>query len=508
LIESARDSECEIEKKSKSQFVRGRLGDFCVAMPTRRQLTCVKSLMKPLVRAAVSFGAFVGASLQAHAGLSFVQITDPHLFGKEAGNERALRQCVDEINRRSGKGSEFRFVVVTGDLGIEDLVSDKIDKLTNPTAAEKSASPANGELANPEESKLTERRPHESAKKDCEKGAQSLGEIIRACAVKKWLFLVGNNDLLEEDPNQMMYYTDFVGNLSKQLTPAGFQIIDLTPPGNDPGIQTEGIYTFVGFNDASFKANNKFADAERWAKIHDDRILALSQRIQGIENAYIFFHIPEIDDPFYVFDATEEQRKEWQDNRKDYAKTGYKFSAWTVPDATHHRWDDVLKEKNVKGLFAGHFHDWRRDTYSNFRWLQKPQYNLEGLSKLHICPPLAEKRQIITPSQARGFQVVTLDNEGKPTVEIVWYNEATFSIAAMSHSRHCAFGVSHRCQELFAGKCRGISFIWPLAIVAASLCVVVTVCTLLSVSAIVLLVARKPPIDRAAASDSKSTDAS
>jgi hypothetical protein len=134
--------------------------------------------------------AFAGAlvcAFTANAGLKFFQLTDPHLFGKEAGNERALRQAVQENNRRSANRGEFRFVVVTGDFGIEDLVSDKIEKAPTPTAAE------DQELENRDQRGLKERRIHEAASKDCEKGARIFGDIIKACAVKKWLFVVGNN---------------------------------------------------------------------------------------------------------------------------------------------------------------------------------------------------------------------------------------------------------------------------------------------------------------------------
>src|SRR5437667_8177136 len=59
------------------------------------------------------------------AGVNFVQLTDPHLFGSEPENERAFSNCVNEINARLEKGANYSFVVLTGDLGIEDLVSTK-----------------------------------------------------------------------------------------------------------------------------------------------------------------------------------------------------------------------------------------------------------------------------------------------------------------------------------------------------------------------------------------------
>ena len=357
--------------------------------------------------AAFLCGAFLAFGFRAEAELSFVQLTDPHLFGKEAGNERAFRQCVEEINRRWADGGELRFVVVTGDLGIEDLVSDK---------------PTDG----------GERKPRDNWAKDCERGAGELAEIIAPCAVKRWLFLPGNNDLIDEDPDTLKYYTDFVQILHEQLKEKGFQIINLTPSGNDDlssGVYTEGAYTFIGFNNASFKSNDKFADASAWTNDHNIAIAGIKKRVefQDVNNAYIFFHIPEVDDPFYVFDASNERLDKWFEGRGPFAESRYKYSAWTVPDKTHKAWENVVEAKQVKGLFAGHFHDWRRATYCNFRWLRTDCYSSGTLLKLHICPPLAEKRQITTPAQARGFQIVHIDDAGKPNVEIVWYNAASFS---------------------------------------------------------------------------------
>ena len=54
------------------------------------------------------------------AQVSFVQITDPHLYddGQEANeNKHALLACVTKIDKLIGTGSDYKFVVVTGDIG-------------------------------------------------------------------------------------------------------------------------------------------------------------------------------------------------------------------------------------------------------------------------------------------------------------------------------------------------------------------------------------------------------
>jgi hypothetical protein len=360
------------------------------------------------VAALLSAACWIALALRVEAGLNFVHLTDPHLFGKAPENEkaeRALRDCVEEINRRVGDGNDYKFVAVTGDLGIEDLVSDK----------------------------GTEGRDvHAMAAEDRSRGAAEFAKIVGACAVKKWLFLPGNNDLIDEAPASLVHYTEFVKIVRDQLKGNGFEIVDLTPREKDDnsGIDREGPYTFVGFNNASFKSNNSSTNAKDpvWIKSHRDAVAEVTKRIQGEKNVYVLFHIPEVDDPYYVLDENGKRELDQWIKKRDVFASPFKLSAWTVPDDVRKAWEKIVAEGQVKGLFAGHFHDWRRDTYRNFLWLVTPAYGSGTLLKLHICPPLSEKRQEgRRPEQARGFQLVHLDDDGKPSVQIVWYNDALFS---------------------------------------------------------------------------------
>jgi hypothetical protein len=353
-------------------------------------------------------GAFVFLASRAEAGVSFVQVTDLHLFGKDnrTENEKAFRECVEEINRRELDGAEFKFVVVTGDLGVEDLVSDSIEGKP--------------------------RSVHPAAAADRVRGAGEFAKMVEACAVKKWLFLPGNNDLIDEAPSSLEHYTDFIKIVRDQLKEKGFEIIDLTPSEkiDDSGIYREGPYTFVGFNNASFKSNNKSANAKDpvWIKSHHDAIDEVSKRIKAAKNAYVFYHIPEVDDPYHAqLEAKDDQKRQDWFNERGVAASPFKYSAWTVPDDVRKDWEKIVAAEQVKGLFAGHFHDWRRSTYRNYLWLVTTAYSSGTLLKLHICPPVAEKNQPDPNAQARGFQTIQLDDAGKPSVDIVWYNNSLFS---------------------------------------------------------------------------------
>src|SRR3954470_24836664 len=99
------------------------------------------------------------------AGVNFVQLTDPHLFGGEPENEKAFSNCIHEINIRLDRGADYSFVVLTGDIGIEDLVSTKV-----------------GDLRELKKNVEIERN----------NGAAIFAKMIGACRVKTWLMVPGN----------------------------------------------------------------------------------------------------------------------------------------------------------------------------------------------------------------------------------------------------------------------------------------------------------------------------
>src|SRR6266849_2771217 len=78
-----------------------------------------------------------GFSSKDRGSIDFVQITDPHMFEKKPdkwqdtdNNKIAFAACIYETNRRMDtnaySGSNFKFVVVTGDLGLEAITGDTL----------------------------------------------------------------------------------------------------------------------------------------------------------------------------------------------------------------------------------------------------------------------------------------------------------------------------------------------------------------------------------------------
>src|ERR1043166_2999727 len=177
------------------------------------------SIAKRLSLACV-IGVFICSA--ASAQITFVQLTDPHLFDDppEANeNRRALMACVTKIDKSTGAGAVYKFVVVTGDIGIEKLIKPLVDrKLTTATQEERDSIDQAITL------KITS-------------AAWDVAKIIGQSRVKVWLFLPGNNDLIAEDPGTINYYRDFIAQL-RQLLPDK-EIIDLCPT-DDPN---SGFYT-------------------------------------------------------------------------------------------------------------------------------------------------------------------------------------------------------------------------------------------------------------------------
>lgn len=442
--------------------------------------------------------------IEARAQVRFVQITDPHLFdgGAEASaNREALTAFVKKINERVDEGNIYRFVVVTGDIGVEKLVENLIPK------DEKKATGKERE------------RIEQEIKKEIGKGVGVLSSILASSKVRLWLFVPGNNDLYQENPKSIGYYHQFIEQLASTLKPLGIEVRDLCPKADNPftkpyansAAYVYGPYAFIGFNNASFKNSDNSQNLiplERGsgglspakAKLTPDHLPLTPDELKLIPDelkelqgeyveqvrsllggtpdgkkfsfAYVFYHIPEVDDPYLISgdECGDEKVIEKICERRDAAKGGAfdisdaacndekligklcerrkavkggaidelaKYSSWFVHRDVRDQWYKLIADAGggkLAGLFAGHLHDWKRETYQNYHWLKTTGYPSASLSQLYICPPLAVKLQSDQPDQARGFMEISIDSRGRILDEwgrggahIFWYNPITKS---------------------------------------------------------------------------------
>jgi len=338
---------------------------------------------------------------RALAAVEFVQMTDPHIFdgkGDVEGNKEALKWCIKEINGRFGPGANYRFVVVTGDLGLEGLPCAGNEKEPVPAVGDK---------------------------------AKELADIIKESKVKQWLFLPGNNDLVGENPAKIGTFHRFIEAL-KEKAPPEMQIVDFCPRDGDEssGVLDIDSCRFISFNNASFKSNDLAENAAAFEVEQRKNVDEVLARLGDprFKSAYVFYHIPEIDDPYCIsLDPKKPEDAEILKKREtDRGEIGKEFpcSAWTVTRAVRDKWDQVVANERVKGLFAGHFHSADEQSYLGLGWIRSAGYPGGSLLKLQVCPPVASKKQENKPTQARGFREVSVDcDSGKVTSNIFWYEK-------------------------------------------------------------------------------------
>jgi len=158
-------------------------------------------------------------------------------------------------------------------------------------------------------------------------------------------------------------------------------------------------------------------------------------------------HIPDIDDPHPVlnFDLN------LLADRRLTPLDQYALSSWFVDGCVRLRWAKAVTNSSVRGLFAGHLHDWRRDTYQDFHWIVTPDYPGGTLTKLYVCPPISIKRQDNQATQARGFQAVSIDGTGKVAVKMFWYDVASGAFAGPGETQLAAMSGGWRIVSSVGG---------------------------------------------------------
>ena len=386
----------------------------------------------------ISFILFCTFVLNALATVRFAHISDLHIFedAKRASETKIsandFQKAINEINRTSDllkkqSKAPLEFVVVTGDIGIGKLL--KVDGVT-------------GKLSK-------DPRQWNQAK-------EFLANIMKESKIKRWLFLPGNNDLYKERDGTVGFYKNFLSELQErpEIKNADLSIVDfrldasqaaqsISPPGT---YQTKD-FLFIGWDNAYFKNNNSIksfiSKDHKVIPFTRTREYQSLQKLSHVLNtskakyAYIIYHIPEIDDPYLVrFDASKESNpafqrlKEANELSPTLAKEVYPYSAWTVPWGVRDTWENIVTNRVtqsplIKGLFAGHFHDHKKYIYSTTSWNKTKKYNPQILKKLYIAPPVSIKNQSQYPpsQQARGGQIITIDDSGDVTRDFLWFDQ-------------------------------------------------------------------------------------
>jgi 3',5'-cyclic AMP phosphodiesterase CpdA len=386
----------------------------------------------------------------------FAQITDVHIFdaaGKDTDdpveNLRGLEWVVDEINRRNEAGPRYDFVAFTGDLGLEAVLKEPV--LNSGPALKKLSKRDSGYYGRLYEELDKSFTPDQNAAllRDIDHGLDGpvglFARLLSRSKVRRWVFVPGNNDLLDEMPVTVYGFHRFVKLLQDALSPSKV-VVDLTRPGGGPTHLTLGNCHFFGFDNSSFKNNytDEYLDMVR--PVQEGLVKALADEVGRVgaraedgskSFVYVFCHIPDINDP-YLQSHNDPWLKDYLAKRSSPNRTNRKYdspyprSAWTVSSETRRSWDTLIKQGYVKKVFTGHFHSPDRSRYESLGWVESPEYPSIRLDKLSLCPPVAVKNQVKefnSPQRgARGFRDVTVRNDTGDIVStcLVWLYESPY----------------------------------------------------------------------------------
>jgi acid phosphatase (class A) len=352
---------------------------------TRRLLVCVLSaflLSSPLL----------AQTPPAASNITFVQLTDAHLFDDDAANNSAaLDWAIARVNRLIASGTAVDFVVYTGDLGLSRLPAPPRN------------CPASGT------------RPAADA---WQLAVDTVAARINKLAVRRIYFLPGNNDLVREQVGDIERYRCFLAGVQEQLQKLanaqahGPAPVEVTNLGPDVAVGIHDI-RLLGLNSASLKNKEEYqpwcagtpeasADPAIHAACPQIQVEELSNSLKGANPALLFTHIPYLKDPYPP------RAKELP-------------GAWDIPGSVRTAWEQAACDQKVVAIFAGHFHDGRRELYGTGG--RTPLQVAECVSnKIWVAPPLAVKHQENQTVQARGLLVATVASNAVTRCDIHWYS--------------------------------------------------------------------------------------
>lgn len=405
--------------------------------------------------------------------VSFVQITDPHLFdaGEKLHGERIDAEALDNraafhwailtINRLElAEKAPIDFVVITGDFGLWNVTLPERDGLATRKCECPKRTPGN-------EGPISAVSLHEAATET----ARELDALV----VRNIFLVPGNNDLCAESPLDLHRWAEFVFELNQALKERESQrgsdlaaaqaspsvpvfarkaplVIDLTytlerlyaqgdpriralyTSGNGPGKPPvppmfSGI-SLLGLNSAYFKPHPARPDGRNPLQEASDRASEqefqfVSDRIVAGKSYLLFTHVPDVEDPYRGSGSTIVKQPRGNllgslitapgVNDARQAAPLDPGSSWKLTSRGRAVWRErILTRSELLAVFAGHFHSSNRSLYPhNFTSLHTQPDEMVA-SKLWIAPPLAAKYQeFITPTKtARGLLLIHVTTDG------------------------------------------------------------------------------------------------
>jgi hypothetical protein len=350
-----------------------------------------------------------GADSGSLPKVAFVHATDPHMLltppppNAVADNRarvraqklsyKAFATMMKQLGSLPDEPVAPSFLVLTGDLGLENLPAAGGDRTT-----------------------LVKR----------------IAEALTApCAsIKDIYFVLGNNDVVNEEASDgtVKQAQLALGEIQSALAGSGITLHDLTScyetQGQAPVGCTADIadtpYRLIGFPSYSFKAKPRGSHAlwdTQARQMATFGGLIAKARAAG-RRALVLSHVPEIDDPYTV---GQDVFADALDKVQEAADERPKYSTWDVSPEVFRRWKQLVESSDVAAVLAGHLHDSHKEVYyAPYSWSTRPPLRAD-LDKLLIAPPLSVKNQTNSPIQARGFSVVHLGDD-HVSRRLFWYD--------------------------------------------------------------------------------------
>lgn len=369
----------------------------------------------------------------------FVHATDPHIFvlpaqGEQEDskaarsrqqelNEKAFSDMLDRIPSLPGGDGSPAFLLLTGDLGLDPCSDEKTEK-----SAKECWSPDD-----PKKLKDLNDRKDSMIKETA--------KLLGASPVQDIYLVAGSNDIAREaaDDSTLHYFNELIGALQVEMATnkSNVQLHNLTGCYDLEGGASSTCYAdidrtdyrLIGLPSYSFKnkdtdyKTNKDAQEKQSAKF----LGLVEQARKADKKVLIASHVPEIDDPYTKAQDLFDAKNPPPPNDNDPTNTRSKWSTWNVSKKVLDDWRGVLASDVVVGVLAGYLHDSHKEIYRQpFAWSSANEHRF--YRKLFLAPPLAVKNQDTSTIQARGFEVVRLEDD-RIEPQIYWYDWASRSFS-------------------------------------------------------------------------------
>jgi hypothetical protein len=405
--------------------------------------------------------------------VSFVQITDPHLFldaskdadpAKKATREKqekldqsALLDAWKSIPSLAHGDQSFSFVVVTGNFGVEPCSIADL-----PASSGSSARPTAKECI-------------DNFNKDKRDGqVTQLADALGTSPIRDIYMVPGNDDIASETAGDegLAYFNQFIDEVQKKIDDAkkNVQLHNLNRcylNNGDPStcyvdIQ-ETPYRLIGFPSYSFRNQETGSDANLPLQEKQFEIFRgmLDHARQSGKKVLILTSTPLIDDP-YIMAQGRYAGTSPPTAIKDSDTARSPWSVWNVSKKIADEWQQAVADDAVIAVLAGHLHDSHQEIYQRpFSW-STVNAPMSGFGKLYLAPPISVNGQDTSPIQARGLAVANLDS-GQITYQIYWYKAEDGSFTPTRESecdghKHCGWP----CQ-LWGTTHQAIAWLWNLA---------------------------------------------